>query len=124
MSLVRRVRPRAQHRRCGLAHRTLFPHNGIQDKNVQIAGCCDTNVPPPSPPALARKPLCYLRVRRVGRFAADGFRLATRGDVTVVESVPPAILLFPRCAMNQADTAWMLISTALVLLMTPALGFF
>jgi ammonium transporter, Amt family len=26
--------------------------------------------------------------------------------------------------MNQADTAWMLISTALVLLMTPALGFF
>jgi Amt family ammonium transporter len=27
-------------------------------------------------------------------------------------------------AVNQADTAWMLISTALVLLMTPALGFF
>src|SRR4029450_12047854 len=26
--------------------------------------------------------------------------------------------------MNQADTAWMLASTALVLLMTPALGFF
>src|SRR5918999_938585 len=26
--------------------------------------------------------------------------------------------------MNQADTAWMLISTALVLLMTPALAFF
>jgi len=26
--------------------------------------------------------------------------------------------------MNQADTAWMLVSTALVLLMTPALGFF
>ena len=26
--------------------------------------------------------------------------------------------------MNQADTAWMLIATALVLLMTPALGFF
>src|SRR6186997_3259454 len=31
---------------------------------------------------------------------------------------------FPRCAMNQADTAWMLIATALVLLMTPALAFF
>jgi ammonium transporter, Amt family len=29
-----------------------------------------------------------------------------------------------RVAMNQADTAWMLISTALVLLMTPALAFF
>src|SRR3954468_22534804 len=27
-------------------------------------------------------------------------------------------------AVNQADTAWMLISTALVLLMTPALAFF
>src|SRR5687767_1939259 len=27
-------------------------------------------------------------------------------------------------AINQADTAWMLISTALVLLMTPALAFF
>src|SRR5512143_3711382 len=26
--------------------------------------------------------------------------------------------------MNQADTAWMLLSTALVLLMTPALAFF
>jgi len=26
--------------------------------------------------------------------------------------------------MNQADTAWMLISTAFVLLMTPALAFF
>ena len=26
--------------------------------------------------------------------------------------------------MNQADTAWMLVSTALVLLMTPALAFF
>src|SRR5213082_3282083 len=26
--------------------------------------------------------------------------------------------------MNPADTAWMLVSTALVLLMTPALGFF
>ena len=26
--------------------------------------------------------------------------------------------------MNQADTAWMLIATALVLLMTPALAFF
>ena len=29
-----------------------------------------------------------------------------------------------RCVMNQADTAWMLVSTALVLLMTPALAFF
>ena len=27
-------------------------------------------------------------------------------------------------AINQADTSWMLISTALVLLMTPALAFF
>ena len=26
--------------------------------------------------------------------------------------------------MNQADTAWMLVATALVLSMTPALGFF
>jgi len=26
--------------------------------------------------------------------------------------------------MNQADTAWMLVATALVLLMTPALAFF
>jgi ammonium transporter, Amt family len=30
----------------------------------------------------------------------------------------------PPPAINGADTAWMLISTALVLLMTPALGFF
>ena len=28
------------------------------------------------------------------------------------------------CMVNPADTAWMLISTALVLLMTPALAFF
>ena len=28
----------------------------------------------------------------------------------------------PAPAINQADTAWMLVSTALVLLMTPALG--
>ena len=27
-------------------------------------------------------------------------------------------------AMNQADVAWMLVATALVLLMTPALAFF
>ncbi|MGZ3573404.1 MAG: ammonia channel protein, partial [Gemmatimonadaceae bacterium] len=26
--------------------------------------------------------------------------------------------------INQADTAWMLVATALVLVMTPALGFF
>jgi ammonium transporter, Amt family len=32
--------------------------------------------------------------------------------------------LFQRGLMNQADTAWMLVSTALVLLMTPALAFF
>jgi Amt family ammonium transporter len=30
----------------------------------------------------------------------------------------------PAPSINQADTAWMLISTALVLLMTPALAFF
>ncbi len=30
----------------------------------------------------------------------------------------------PAPAINQADTAWMLVSTALVLLMTPALAFF
>src|SRR6188508_518253 len=52
-----------------------------------------------------------------------GPRLATARSVDGVESPPPKILS-PRCAMNQADTAWMLISTALVLLMTPALGFF
>src|SRR6188508_2113066 len=52
-----------------------------------------------------------------------GPRLATARSVDGVESPPPQFLS-PRCAMNQADTAWMLISTALVLLMTPALGFF
>src|SRR6187399_707127 len=52
-----------------------------------------------------------------------GPRLATERGVDGVESPPPQFLS-PRCAMNQADTAWMLISTALVLLMTPALGFF
>jgi len=33
-------------------------------------------------------------------------------------------VLLPFSAMNNADTAWMLVSTALVLLMTPALAFF
>src|SRR5216110_2666804 len=34
------------------------------------------------------------------------------------------VLLLQAPALQGADTAWMLISTALVLLMTPALGFF
>ena len=39
---------------------------------------------------------------------------------------PPPATSIPsqRLGMNQADTAWMLVSTALVLLMTPALAFF
>ena len=37
-------------------------------------------------------------------------------SVASAQTAPPAI--------NQADTAWMLIATALVLLMTPALAFF
>jgi ammonium transporter, Amt family len=36
----------------------------------------------------------------------------------------PLLLPARRGLMNQADTAWMLVSTALVLLMTPALAFF
>src|SRR5262245_1195616 len=42
--------------------------------------------------------------------------LVVMPSVASAQSAPPAI--------NQADTAWMLVATALVLLMTPALAFF
>src|SRR5688500_3645668 len=47
---------------------------------------------------------------------------------TLMAASAPALLLAQDSAaapaINQADTAWMLTSTALVLLMTPALAFF
>src|SRR5204863_2834499 len=47
---------------------------------------------------------------------------------TLMAACVPALLFAqgssPAPAINQADTAWMLTSTALVLLMTPALAFF
>src|SRR5215831_1294326 len=49
-----------------------------------------------------------------------------RAVVGLVRGEPclPTISLCEGSSMNQADTAWMLVSTALVLLMTPALAFF
>ncbi|HMF61812.1 MAG TPA: hypothetical protein VK595_15640, partial [Vicinamibacterales bacterium] len=44
------------------------------------------------------------------------FVIGFTGVASAQAAEPPAI--------NQADTAWMLIATALVLLMTPALAFF
>src|SRR5204863_8168790 len=46
--------------------------------------------------------------------------------VTVLVGVPVVAVAQGTAppALNQADTAWMLIATALVLLMTPALAFF
>src|SRR5215213_3399947 len=67
-------------------------------------------------------PFPAVRARSRGRRRWSASCSAARRHV--VQSRFPAIVLFSRCAMNQADTAWMLISTALVLLMTPALGFF
>jgi ammonium transporter, Amt family len=49
------------------------------------------------------------------------------GLATLLAALSPALAHAQDAAapvVNQADTAWMLISTALVLLMTPALGFF
>src|SRR5262245_51280442 len=54
---------------------------------------------------------CSTAVGRTPRPRVGRLRLARRG--------PPG-----GDVMNQADTAWMLVSTALVLLMTPALAFF
>src|ERR687897_1820776 len=48
-----------------------------------------------------------------GRQQCDAPRNGRRGAVFLEE-----------LAMNQADVAWMLVATALVLLMTPALAFF
>src|SRR5205823_11385577 len=57
---------------------------------------------------------------RTGTLLRVGLTLAVIGvlvpDVIYAQQPVPSI--------NQADTAWMLISTALVLLMTPALAFF
>src|SRR4029450_13028946 len=48
------------------------------------------------------------------------------GLATLLAALSPALAHAQDAApvVNQADTAWMLIATALVLLMTPALGFF
>jgi ammonium transporter, Amt family len=57
--------------------------------------------------------------RNVGvmkRAALGGLVLLGVPAVAAAQQAPPAI--------NQADTAWMLVATALVLLMTPALAFF
>src|SRR6188474_3673052 len=48
--------------------------------------------------------------------ATAAMLIGVPGVVAAQGAAPPAI--------NQADTAWMLIATALVLLMTPALAFF
>ena len=61
------------------------------------------------------------RLRRYSRFLAPAALAAvaiasTPGAAYAQGAAAPAI--------NQGDTAWMLISTALVLLMTPALAFF
>jgi Amt family ammonium transporter len=37
---------------------------------------------------------------------------------------PPGSIISPCLPQNSADTAWLLVATALVLMMTPALGFF
>src|SRR6476646_11749941 len=54
--------------------------------------------------------------RRTGALAAAVLLAAPISAAAQGAAAPPAI--------NQADTAWMLVATALVLLMTPALAFF
>src|SRR5437763_6281753 len=44
--------------------------------------------------------------------------------LAAIQDAAPAAAAAPPPAVVPADTAWMLVSTALVLLMTPALGFF
>ena len=54
---------------------------------------------------------------RMSRVFATASGLVLGGPaLAAAQDAPPTI--------NQADTAWMLIATALVLLMTPALAFF
>src|SRR5688572_9601269 len=75
--------------------------------------CCDCN-----------HPRCF--VSRAGRLDAGASTGCACVTCPLRDRHPRAARLFP-CEvllMNQADTAWMLISTALVLLMTPALAFF
>ena len=54
--------------------------------------------------------------RRTGALAAAVLLAAPISAAAQGAAAPPAI--------NQADTAWMLVATALALLMTPALAFF
>src|SRR5215471_6642363 len=62
--------------------------------------------------------------RRRARFV-NGRTLAIAAAVVLAVPVGAAAqTATPAPAINQADTAWMLVSTALVLLMTPALAFF
>ena len=61
------------------------------------------------------------RLRRYSRFLAP----AALAAVAIASTPGPAYAQGAAApAINQGDTAWMLISTALVLLMTPALAFF
>src|SRR5207245_11168338 len=51
-------------------------------------------------------------------------RCDEEGAKDVGRMCPPEAAGIGRAVMSAADTAWMLVATALVLLMTPALGFF
>ena len=74
-----------------------------------------------APPAGRRMGRGMSRLRGYSRFLAPAALAAV-----AIASTPGAAYAqgAPAPAINQADTAWMLISTALVLLMTPALAFF
>ena len=52
------------------------------------------------------------------------YLVSTAAFIAVLAATLHAQDAQPAPAINQADTAWMLVSTALVLLMTPALAFF
>jgi ammonium transporter, Amt family len=56
------------------------------------------------------------KIRRALQVSAAGVLLVCGTPGVAAAQAPPAL--------NQADTAWMLVATALVLLMTPALAFF
>jgi Amt family ammonium transporter len=62
-----------------------------------------------------RAPVTFVTPRNLA-IAAVAVLAAPAGAAAQAAAPPPAI--------NQADTAWMLVATALVLLMTPALAFF
>jgi ammonium transporter, Amt family len=56
--------------------------------------------------------------------ATDAVKTAADAAAAMVPPPPATAAAAPPVAINGADTAWMLVSTALVLMMTPALAFF